>query len=138
VTSDEVTELDVQKFMQSVWGGEPEPRDAIRRDLTATTETQHVNQILTDKDHYIPRNFYGQESGRLTLDGQGRVTGGIAHLHYTEYSVIPRLHPPDQNPSWSVSTEERKLFVMNNLSIEFAELAIAQAQIQYAGFKPSS
>jgi len=119
---DAAAERLLQGFMQRVRGEEPKPTIAIRTDLNPVTAPQNKQstEVSTRVGVYIPLNYHGQPSGKLTLDEQGRMTGGIAYINYTEYTIIPLLHPPDKDPSWGINTKERKLFVNNNLSVEYA------------------
>jgi len=80
----------------------------------------------------VPHNRKGEPSGELILDSQsGKVVGGYGWVDWKEYSIVPLGHQQDTQPTWNLDAKSKLLSVMNNFTPEYAEKAIAEAQIKY-------
>lgn len=89
--------------------------------------------MIRDVKGYLTYNYKGEPSGGLLVDKDThKIIVGFADIDHQRYIVVPLSNTEEEYESWTANTLDYVLFVNNNFTLEFAEKAIAEAQIQYS------
>ena len=79
----------------------------------------------------VAYNRKGEPSGELILDSKtGRVIGGYGWVDWKQYHIIPVVQEGIP-PKWTLNANRGLLFILNHSEPEYAERALAEAQVIY-------